>query len=115
MPGVMPDHAQYVCTSMLSIACRWSSGTSQPTDCSVASIVQLPDTADGQQDTSLDDVATGSKALLVLWICNHCPFVLAIIGAWVQSKQDARMRLAYGTLPVPSQAAPAACADAIAG
>ena len=43
--------------------------------------MQLPDTANGQQDTSLDDVAAGSKALLVLWICNHCPFVLAIIGA----------------------------------
>ena len=43
--------------------------------------MQLPDTASGQQDTSLDDVAKGSKALLVLWICNHCPFVLATIGA----------------------------------
>lgn len=43
--------------------------------------LQLPDTANGQQAVSLDDVASGSKALLVLWICNHCPFVLAIIGA----------------------------------
>lgn len=66
---------------MLSIACRWSGGTSQPNDCKVKCIMQLPDTANGQQNTSLDDVATGSKALLVLWICNHCPFVLATIGA----------------------------------
>lgn len=43
-------------------------------------IEQLPDTANGQQDTSLDEVAMGAKAMLVLWICNHCPFVLAIIG-----------------------------------
>lgn len=54
----------------------------------VAPDFKLPDMANGQQAVSLDDVASSSKALLVLWICNHCPFVLAIIDGLVEVTKE---------------------------
>jgi len=65
---------------------------------------QLPDTAASQKDVSLDEVAAGSQALLVLFICNHCPFVIAIIGGdvvhgmpvWVMRRQDSVLLPACG-------------------
>lgn len=42
----------------------------------VAPTFQLPDTRDGRW-VSLD-AAQGSKAILIMFICNHCPFVLHV-------------------------------------
>lgn len=37
----------------------------------------LPDTVSGKQ-ISLSDVSTNNKATLIMFICNHCPFVVHI-------------------------------------
>lgn len=50
---------------------------------------QLPEPLTKQQ-VSLSDVAAcnGGKALLVVFICNHCPFVVAIIEALEKVAKD---------------------------
>ena len=46
----------------------------------------LPDTVSGNR-LSLDDVA-GSKALVVMFICNHCPYVVHIQQGLVEFGRD---------------------------
>ena len=46
-------------------------------------LVQLPEPLTGRQ-VSLDSLAEGVPALLVMFICNHCPFVVLLKEAIVQ-------------------------------
>lgn len=47
---------------------------------------RLPDTVSGQT-LSFDDIA-GAKATLVMFICNHCPFVKHVLDELVRLDQD---------------------------
>ena len=40
-------------------------------------LLQLPEPLTGKQ-VSLDEVAEGASAILVMFICNHCPFVVLL-------------------------------------
>jgi peroxiredoxin len=57
---------------------------------SAAPDFDLPDTTTSGDNATLDEVAKGSKALLVLFICNHCPFVIAIIDGLVEVAKEYR-------------------------
>jgi len=52
----------------------------------IAPDFQLPDTRDGRW-VSLD-AAQGSKAILIMFICNHCPFVLHVKDQLVAIAND---------------------------
>ena len=52
----------------------------------VAPDFALPEPLTGDQITR--DQAKGSKGLLVMFICNHCPFVVHLLDALVQLGQD---------------------------
>ena len=47
---------------------------------------KLPDTVTGKL-VSLDDIA-GSRATLVMFICNHCPFVKHVLAELVKLGED---------------------------
>ncbi|GAB5518025.1 MAG: thioredoxin family protein [Rhodothermales bacterium] len=53
---------------------------------SAAPAFSLPDTVSGQQ-RSLDDVR-GEKGTVVMFICNHCPFVLHVNAELVRLAND---------------------------
>lgn len=49
--------------------------------------MQLPEPLTGKQ-LSLDDVAKDAPALLVMFICNHCPFVVLLKEAIVEVTKE---------------------------
>ena len=48
---------------------------------------RLPDTSAGGKEVALDDFA-GAPALLVAFICNHCPFVQHVAGELAALSRD---------------------------
>jgi peroxiredoxin len=57
---------------------------------SAAQPFELPDTTSGQR-VSLDDFST-SRALLVAFICNHCPYVQHILDEFVAFAREYKPR-----------------------
>jgi len=39
---------------------------------------ELPEPLNGGKLVKLSEAAAGSKGTLILWICNHCPFVVML-------------------------------------
>ena len=48
---------------------------------------QLPDTLNGNKDTALNEIK-GEKGTLVMFTCNHCPFVLHVNDELVRIGQE---------------------------
>ncbi len=59
----------------------------------------LPDVVTGQ-DVSLADVA-GPNGTLVMFICNHCPYVLAVLDRIIRDARDLR-DLGIGVVAISS-------------
>ena len=64
----------------------------------------LPDVTTGQA-VSLDDFAA-AKALLVMFICNHCPYVQAVLDRIVRDARELQA-LGIGVVAISSNDAAA--------
>ncbi|HEX3769645.1 MAG TPA: thioredoxin family protein [Polyangiaceae bacterium] len=53
--------------------------------------VKLPNAADGAL-VDLSALAAGKRGTLVAFICNHCPYVVHILGELVNAASDAQSR-----------------------
>ena len=58
----------------------------------------LPDTVTGRT-VALEDLAS-SPALLIAFMCNHCPFVKHILEGFVAFARDFGPRLTHAILPI---------------